>query len=55
MRLIVFLHGTVLMHHFTYPQICPEARERITSIVVPEFGGIDHLPDNPADLLVQRP
>jgi hypothetical protein len=28
----------------TYPQILLELRERITSIVVPEFGGIDHLP-----------
>jgi hypothetical protein len=42
-------------HHITYPQIRPDARERIESIVVPEFGGIDHLPDNPADLLAWRP
>ena len=28
----------------TYPQIRPDLRPRITSIVVPEFGGIDHLP-----------
>jgi hypothetical protein len=30
----------------TYPQIRPDLRARITSIVVPEFGGIDHLPDS---------
>jgi hypothetical protein len=30
-----------------YPQIRPELRARITSIVVPEFGGLDHLPDSP--------
>lgn len=29
----------------TYPQIKPEARAKIKSIVVKEFGGIDHLPD----------
>jgi hypothetical protein len=34
--------GTV---HLTYPQVAPELRARIKSIVVPEFGGIDHLPD----------
>lgn len=42
-------------HHITYPQIRPDARERIKSIVVPEFGGIDHLPDNPDGLLAWRP
>ena len=31
----------------TYPQIAPAARTRIKSIIVPEFGGIDHLPDDP--------
>ena len=30
----------------THPQIRPDLRARITSIVVPEFGGIDHLPDS---------
>lgn len=29
----------------------PEIRQKIKSIVVREFGGIDHLPDNPKDLL----
>jgi hypothetical protein len=33
-----------------YPQIRPELRGRITSIVVPEFGGIDHLPESLDDL-----
>ncbi len=36
----------------TYPQISPDARRRITPIVVKEFGGIDHLPD---DLAMLRP
>jgi hypothetical protein len=31
----------------TYPQIPSALRARIKSIVIPEFGGIDHLPDNP--------
>ncbi len=30
----------------TYPQIRPDLRARIKSIIVPEFGGIDHLPDS---------
>jgi hypothetical protein len=30
----------------TYPQVRPDLRPRIKSIVVPEFGGIDHLPDS---------
>jgi hypothetical protein len=38
----------------TYPQIRPEARVRITSIVVPEFGGIDHLPDSLHALVADR-
>jgi hypothetical protein len=29
----------------TYPHIKPELKARIKSIVVKEFGGIDHLPD----------
>jgi hypothetical protein len=32
-------------------QIRPELRARIKSIVVPEFGGVDHLPDRPTALL----
>jgi len=35
----------------TYPQIRPELRARIKSIIVPEFGGIDHLPDSSQALL----
>jgi hypothetical protein len=34
----------------TYPQIPPDARVRIKSIIVPEFGGIDHLPDDLREL-----
>ena len=39
----------------TYPQLPPELRDRIKSIVVPEFGGIDHLPDSVRDLLTLEP
>jgi len=35
----------------TYPHIRPEIKSRIVSIVVKEFGGIDHLPETPSDLL----
>jgi hypothetical protein len=35
----------------TYPQIRPEVQTRIKSIIVPEFGGIDHLPDSLQALL----
>ncbi len=34
----------------TYPHIRPEFKARIKSIVVPEAGGIDHLPDDLAAL-----
>jgi hypothetical protein len=34
----------------TYLHIKPELKTRITSIVVKEFGGIDHLPDDIAEL-----
>ncbi len=34
----------------TYPHIRPEIKARIKSIVVPEAGGIDHLPDDIAIL-----
>lgn len=33
------------------PHLSPAARARIACIVVPEFGGIDHLPDDPAELI----
>jgi hypothetical protein len=39
----------------SYPQIRPDLRVRIKSIIVPEFGGIDHLPDLPQDLLTFQP
>jgi hypothetical protein len=39
----------------TYPQIRPELRVRIKSIIVPEFGGIDHLPDSLEELLTLQP
>ena len=35
----------------TYPQIPSAVRARIKSIIIPEFGGIDHLPDDPQALL----
>lgn len=35
----------------TYPQIKPELQARIKAIVVKEFGGIDHLPDDISALL----
>ena len=35
----------------TYPHIAPELKAIVKSIVVKEFGGIDHLPDNVHDLL----
>jgi hypothetical protein len=35
----------------TYPHIKPEPKARIKSIVVKEFGGIDHLPDNLTELI----
>jgi len=38
-------------NEITYPQIPPDVRARVKSIVVPEFGGLDHLPDNPQALL----
>jgi hypothetical protein len=33
-----------------FTQVRPELRARIRSIVVPEFGGIDHLPDSLEEL-----
>ena len=35
----------------TYPGIQPETKARIVSIVVKEFGGIDHLSDRLSDLV----
>lgn len=34
----------------TYPHLPSLLQERIRSVVVPEFGGIDHLPEDPAQL-----
>ena len=39
----------------TYPQIPSAVRARIKSIIIPEFGGLDHLPDNPQALLIFEP
>ncbi len=39
----------------TYPQIHPDVRAKIKPVIVPEFGGIDHLPDNPQALLTLNP
>jgi hypothetical protein len=76
MRLLVFLHGTTIMHpsgvgrtrvervaqvrtgtepglhdYAAYVPIAgADLGARIKSIVVPEFGGIDHLPDAPEEL-----
>src|SRR5262244_2184837 len=41
--------------HITYPQIRPDLRAHIKSIVIPEFGGLDHLPDKPQALLTYEP
>jgi hypothetical protein len=35
----------------TYPHIQPDIKARIKSIVIPEAGGIDHLPDDVANLM----
>src|SRR5690349_20590222 len=88
MRLLVFLHGTVLMHaggvgvtraervaqmrakhptsssrttakHRCRPGHLPadiaRVRDRIKSIIIPEFGGIDHLPDDPKPCRAAQP
>ncbi|MFX1324673.1 MAG: hypothetical protein ACFE8N_06940, partial [Promethearchaeota archaeon] len=34
----------------TFPNLRPELQSKITSIVIKEFGGIDHLPDNVSEL-----
>lgn len=39
----------------TYPQIRADLRYRIKSIIVPEFGGIDHLPDSLDALMTFEP
>ena len=37
-----------------YPNLKPELRDRIKSIVVKEFGGIDHIPDKISELMKQN-
>src|SRR5579875_2861883 len=44
----VSIGGEVQM---TYPKLRAELKSKVKSIVVPEFGGIDHLPDDPSELL----
>ena len=39
----------------TYSQIPSAVRGRIKSIIIPEFGGIGHLPDDPRALLTFEP
>ena len=39
----------------TYPQIPPDVRTRIKSIIIPEFGGLDHLPHDPQALMTFEP
>lgn len=38
----------------TYPKLSPELKARVSSVVVPEWGGIDHLPNDPARLATRR-
>ena len=35
----------------TYPHLRPEMKARVKSIVVKEFGGLDHLPDDVSSLM----
>ncbi len=37
-------------HEMTYPSLKPELKKKIKSIVVKEFSGIDHLPDDISEL-----
>lgn len=37
-----------------YPNMTPEARSRTKSVVVREFEGIDHLPDDPKKMISSR-
>jgi hypothetical protein len=34
----------------TFPKLTSRLKEKVKSVVVPEFGGIDHLPDSPQRL-----
>ena len=42
------------IQEMTYPHLRPDLQARITSIVVKEFEGIDHLPDNLSTLKILR-
>jgi hypothetical protein len=42
-------------HSTCQPLNAADLRDRIKSIIVPEFGGIDHLPDSLRDLLAFNP
>ncbi len=35
----------------TYPKLGSDSKAKIKSVVIPEWGGIDHLPDEPRKLL----
>ena len=37
--------------HMAFPNLSPELQGRIRSIVIPEFGGLDHLPDDLSGLV----
>ncbi|MFX0178517.1 MAG: hypothetical protein ACFE85_20070 [Candidatus Hodarchaeota archaeon] len=39
-------------YQMTYPNLKPELRSKITSIVIKEFAGIDHLPDDISKLII---
>ncbi len=39
----------------TYPHISPSLKDRIQSIIVREFGGVDHLPNGIDELMLWRP
>lgn len=41
--------------HMVYPNLSQDRKRRIVSIVVKEFAGIDHLPDDPSQLLTVSP
>ena len=43
------------MKEMTYPTLDAASKDRVHSIVVAEFGGIDHLPDSVDDLAAWKP
>jgi hypothetical protein len=40
-------------HEMTYPHLRPEVKAEVKSIVVGEFGGLDHLPDDISALMTR--